>query len=67
MFCPTCGYRTRPDSNRQAVVADWFMGNRPSDKHIETLWIERYTDLQSESIAKKILDQNEHGTAVPVE
>lgn len=67
MFCPTCGYRTRPDSNRQAVVANWYLGNRGGDKHIETLWIERYTEIQSEPIAQKISGQNEHGTAVPIE
>lgn len=46
IWCPTCGYRTRPDSNKQSVIADWYLSNQPGNKHIENLWIKRYLEIR---------------------
>ncbi|NYA15723.1 hypothetical protein HZI46_24765 [Serratia fonticola] len=66
MFCPTCGFRTYPDGNKQSVIAEWFGCNRTGDQHIEDLWIERYEKQQQETIAAQQLSGSTTGTTVPL-
>lgn len=46
IYCPTCGFRTRPDSNLQSVKADWICSNRPGDIHIAMLWERRLAEIE---------------------
>lgn len=56
IFCPSCGFRTHPDSNLQSVKTDWICSNRAGDLHVANLWDARLERLKQES-----------GTAVPPE
>lgn len=51
MHCPLCGFRTHPDWCRNSVIAEWCGANKPGDQHIQELWLKRYTEQQSESLA----------------
>lgn len=53
MHCPLCGFRTHPDWCRNSVIAEWCGANKPGDQHIQELWLKRYTEQQSESLATK--------------
>ncbi len=64
MFCPTCGFRTLPDENKQSVIAEWFGCNKSGDQHIETLWRERYERQQQEPLVNSI--SCSAGTTVPI-
>lgn len=46
IFCPSCGFMTRPDSNLQSVKADWICSNRSGDAHIVMLWERRLAELK---------------------
>lgn len=46
IWCPTCGYRTLPDSNRQSVITEWYLSNQPGNKHIENIWLKRYLEIR---------------------
>nr|DAM09661.1 MAG TPA: hypothetical protein [Caudoviricetes sp.]DAM09678.1 MAG TPA: hypothetical protein [Caudoviricetes sp.] len=46
IWCPTCDYRTHPDTNRQAVITEWYLSNQPGNKHIENMWLKRYLEIQ---------------------
>lgn len=46
IWCPTCGYRTHPDSNRQSVITEWYLSNQPGNKHIEKIWLKRYLEIK---------------------
>lgn len=56
IYCPSCGFKTHPDTNLQSVKADWICSNRAGDLHIANLWDARLERLNMES-----------GTAVPPE
>ena len=45
IFCPSCGFMTRPDSNLQSVKADWICSNRTGDPHIAMLWEQRLEEI----------------------
>jgi hypothetical protein len=66
MHCPTCGFRTYPDGNKQSVIAEWYGCNRKGDQHIESLWIERYERQQQDATAARRSDSCKSGTAVPL-
>lgn len=61
MLCPTCGFKTHPDWCKNAVIAEWCGANKHGDHHIQEMWIKRYMEQQSESIATK----QTTGTTVP--
>lgn len=42
MYCPTCGFKTFSDSNKQAVISSWYSSNRSNDVHIKNIWIANY-------------------------
>jgi hypothetical protein len=46
IWCPTCGYRTHPDTNQQSVVTEWYLSNHPGNKHIENMWLKRYLEIK---------------------
>ena len=64
MYCPTCGFRTYPDENKQSVIAEWYGCNRTGDEHIEMLWIERYEKQQEASAVQR--SGSMPGTTVPL-
>lgn len=64
MYCPTCGFRTHPDWNKQAVISEWYGANKTGDQHIESLWIERY-EQQQESLAVQRSNSCNSGTTAP--
>lgn len=58
MWCPTCGFMTNPDNNRQAVIAEWYLANQSCDRHIEKMWLKKYNEVH---------ENRSNGTTVPVE
>ncbi|KON62790.1 hypothetical protein KOEU_37080 [Komagataeibacter europaeus] len=66
MYCPTCGFRTHPDGNKQSVIAEWYGCNRKGDQHIESLWVERYEKQLQETTAARRSDSCNSGTVVPL-
>lgn len=46
IFCPSCGFSTRPDSNLQSVKADWICSNKTGDTHIVMLWERRLAEIK---------------------
>lgn len=54
MYCPTCGFKTLPDGERNSVIAEWCGANKSGDYHIQELWLKRYTEQQSESLATRV-------------
>lgn len=42
LYCPKCGFKTYQDTNKQAVISDWFYSNRFGDAHIKSCWIIRH-------------------------
>jgi hypothetical protein len=47
---------TYPDWNKQSVITEWYMSNRPGDKHIEKIWLRRYSEIH-ESVAMATLEE----------
>lgn len=47
MFCPSCGIRTYPASNKHSVIAEWNGMNRPGDPYIAELWEEKFYHQQN--------------------
>lgn len=66
IFCPSCGFTTHPDWNKQSVIAEWYGSNRKGDLHIESLWRERYDKFQQEKTAIQRDDSWISGTTVPL-
>lgn len=64
LWCPTCGFKTYPDENKQSVIAEWYGCNRPRDSHIAALWIERFERQQQESLAQREIEKT--GAVVPL-
>lgn len=54
MFCPLCGFKTLPDSEKNSVIAEWCGSNKSGDYHIQELWLKRYAEQQSESLATRM-------------
>lgn len=50
IYCPSCGFKTHPDINKQSVITDWICSNTPNNKQTETLWVERYEKQTGTSI-----------------
>lgn len=46
VFCPSCGFSTRPDKNLQSVIADWICSNRGGEEHIAMLWKRRLAEIK---------------------
>lgn len=46
VFCPGCGFRTRPDKNLQSVISDWICSNKTGDAHIAMLWERRLAEIK---------------------
>lgn len=59
IWCPTCGYQTHPDKNRQSVITEWYLSNQPGNKHIEKIWFKRYLELK-EGATMVAQDNEEH-------
>ncbi|ECE6503024.1 hypothetical protein DL151_20380 [Salmonella enterica subsp. salamae] len=59
IWCPTCNYRTHPDTNRQAVITEWYLSNQPGNKHIEKIWLRRYMEIR-EGATTVAQDDNEN-------
>ncbi|WP_220384361.1 hypothetical protein, partial [Klebsiella pneumoniae] len=51
IWCPTCDYRTHPDTNRQSVITEWYLSNQPGNKHIEDMWLKRYLEIKEGATA----------------
>lgn len=47
MFCPSCGIRTYPGSNKHSVIAEWNGMNRTGDPYIAELWEEKFYNQQN--------------------
>jgi hypothetical protein len=47
LWCPTCNFRTHPDSNKQSVITEWFGANRAGDETVLRLWIRRHEEIQN--------------------
>lgn len=47
MFCPSCGIRTYPASNKHSVIAEWNGMNRSGDPYIAELWEEKFYNQQN--------------------
>lgn len=54
MYCPTCKMKTHPDSNKQAVISEWYGMNASGLQHIQDLWLERYEIQKKESISTQL-------------
>ena len=52
IFCPGCGIRTFPSSNRQSVIAEWNGMNRPGDPYIAELWEEKFHGQQNAPLSQ---------------
>lgn len=50
LYCGACGFKTHEDTNWQAVVADWFLSNRP-DPHTKSCWVSRYNRQNGTAIS----------------
>lgn len=61
IFCPSCGFSTRPDSNLQSVKTDWICSNRTGDAHIAMLWERRLAEIKQGGPAGPLDEQgSEH-------